>query len=118
MAKKKTTSRHGKIPTGWAGQGLQIPKEWVKDFREESGRFGHGGVKVLGTAAIAIVLALDEEDRDTLCNYVWQKTRTDAADLDKARVLELLKVVLSKDVRDIPVIEPTWIVDEMIDPDE
>lgn len=118
MPKKKSTSRQGKIPEGWAGQGLQLPRDMVKIFREESGEFGHGGVKVLGTAAMAVLLALDPEDRRMLCNYVWQKTRRDPSSLEKGRVLELLKMLLLDNQDDVaPVIEPTWYVDKIVDPE-
>lgn len=119
MAKKKTTSRQGKIPEGWAGQGLQLPRDMVKVFREESGDFGHGGVKVMGTAAMAVLLALDPEDRRTLCNYVWEKTRRDPGSLEKGRVLELLKMLLidSQDDDVAPEVEPIWYVDKIVDPE-
>jgi len=115
MAKSKSSgksSRQGKIPTDWAGQGLQLPKAMGKEFRELSGEFGHGGVKILGTAAVSLLLAMDKEDRDTLCAYVFQKTYRSAGDLEAKRVLELFKyLLLEQDGNSAPIVEPQWVVD-------
>ncbi len=117
MAKKKPTersNRHGKIPEGWEGQGLQIPKWLREELREAAGEFGNGGVKVIGTAALAIFMSLDSTDRDTICKYVFQKTFKSPEGLDKRRVLELMKMLINeRDKNSTKIIEPIWSVDEV-----
>jgi hypothetical protein len=121
MPKKKPTtgeSRHGKIPDGWEAQGLQIPRALRAELREAAGEFGNGGVKIIGTAAIAIVMALEPEERSTLCKYVFQKTFETPEGLNKRRVLELLKMLLVEDDENTaPLVEPVWYVDKILDPE-
>lgn len=121
MSKKKPTpsgTRHGKIPDGWEGQGLQIPKWLRTELREAAGEFGNGGVKVIGTAAIAIVMALEPEQRATLCRYVFQKTFNDPDGLNKKRVLELVKLMVNEGDENVaPLVEPVWYVDKIVDPE-
>ena len=95
-------------------QSVQLPRALGIEFREVAGEMGHGGVKILGTAAIAIVLGMSADDRKALCNYVWQKTRDDVDSLEKERVIELVRMILMNQEADIvPVIEPVWAVDEI-----
>ena len=109
-------SRKGKVPEDWSKQGFQLPKHMMKRFRELSGEYGHGGVKILGTAAVSLLLALDEEDRNTLCKYVFQKTHRNADELEEKRVLELLKILLNeRDEETAKMVEPVWYVDKIVD---
>lgn len=121
MSKKKPVlggSRHSKIPEGWEGQGLQIPKWLRAELRQAAGDFGNGGVKVIGTAAIAFIMAMEPSQRDTLCRYVFQKTFKSPHGLDKKRVLELVKMLLAEqDENSAIVVEPEWFVDKIMDPE-
>lgn len=78
---------------------------------------GHGGVKTLGTVAIAILLAFEKDDLDVLCKYVRQKTWDSPEGLDKRRVLELVKILLNESGDSIPIVEPVWYVDKIVDPE-
>lgn len=121
MSKKRPKSggnRHGKIPEGWEGQGLQIPKWLRAELRDAASEFGNGGVKVIGTAAIAFVMAMEPEQRATLFKYVFQKTFNSPTGLEKRRVLELVKMLLADaDEHTVPIVEPVWFVDKIMDPE-
>jgi hypothetical protein len=51
-------------------QGLQGPRALVDTFRVAASTMGPGGVKVLGTAAMALILGAPDSARDALCREV------------------------------------------------
>lgn len=55
---------------GWAQQNIQMPRDLVKIFRAESAQRQPHGVKVNGTAAVALFLGLPDELRERLAHWV------------------------------------------------
>jgi hypothetical protein len=51
-------------------QGLQVPRDLGATFRVAASSLGPGGVKILGTAAVALVLGLPDAVRERLCRAV------------------------------------------------
>lgn len=122
MAKKPTKSsggsRKGKVPEGWTQISFQVPSEIAKVFREVGASSGHGGGKLLGTAAIAFINSLDAGDRQLLMRYVKDKTWSDPKGLDPARVKALVQMILGEeDENTAPIVEPVWYVDKIADPE-
>jgi hypothetical protein len=93
-------------------QSFQIPEGMAKEFRQIGGQMGHGGIKVLGTAAIAFILSLDENGQRILAEYVRHQTWKDSSELDPEKINELVKMLLDDESDAIPLIEPVWRVDK------
>ncbi|PCI10405.1 hypothetical protein COB72_03380 [bacterium] len=121
MKKKASTSkkatRHGQIRDDWTKIGIQLPKEMADDLRDAASSMGHGGVKLMATAAFSILLSLDEDSLQTVCSYVRQKTWDTSDGLKRERVLELVKVMITENDGDVPIVEPIWFVDKILDPE-
>jgi hypothetical protein len=64
-----------------------------KDFREEAGELGYGGVKYLGAIAVAIVLGLEVEEQKALVRYAREKTWHGPEGLEPLRVLHMLRMM-------------------------
>ena len=92
---KSSTSRHGKVPVGWAKQNVQIPEHIAEEVKQQAEIQGYGSVKILSTAAFSFLLALPQDDLDTICNYVHQITWNDPSRLDKNHIRELIRMLLN-----------------------
>ena len=75
---------------GWIKQGVQVPDHLALQFRDDASSLGYGGVKYLGAAAIAIVTGMNRKQQRAVANYVRDKTWSDPAHLEPARVLHMI----------------------------
>ena len=110
-------TRHGKVPEGWMKQSFQLPKSLAMEFRDVGGEMGHGGIKILGTAAIAFIMSLDDKDKQIICNYVRQKTWSEPDAIEPSRIKELVRMLIDDKDDSAPIIEPVWFVDKIVDPE-
>lgn len=82
-------SRQGS-QSGWTKQGVQVPDEIARIFRDDAASLGYGGVKYLGAAALAIITGMTKNQQRAVANYVRDKTWNDPANLEPERVLHIL----------------------------
>jgi len=115
----------------WARQGLQLPPNIAKEFKELAAtQAAFGGVQVMGTAAIALFLGMPKDLRDSVCDYVvrnaWKEldgvtasqawramTETMVAEIEAASKMERKPGEPSIAHPD----DPKWYLDRILDPD-
>lgn len=104
---------------GWTSQYLTLPHDLALTFRAESDRFGYGGLKVSGTAAIAAFLALPEQVRDALCLWLVMLRRNpgevtpEAAYRVMAKAMGAPADILSGESPAVT----QWVIDRLLDPE-
>lgn len=129
---------NNRMESGYAPQTLQVPAHIAKAFRDDVSRRGAGSVKVAGTTALAIYMALPEPVRTDLFMYVYRLSWEGAESITPDAVVARLRVLLGDSwgkadrgslVREVPLLkddgkppEPplpnpeTHFVDRIIDP--
>lgn len=113
----------GRVPDGWRRQGLQVPTRVATKFQAQSSKAGVGGIKVLGTAALAIITEMPDDMRFALMRRVAQQTWPDADEFVPKDIWRLLiaLVVAESGIVDnkAPDAEERirWYVDRILDPE-
>lgn len=100
------------LSPGWSRQMMQLPSSLGLFFRRAVDREGYGGVKVLGTAATALLLGAPERARAALLDYVLVATRTDPNKIDVDLAWRVFSRALSEEQTAI-----THYVDRILDPE-
>lgn len=88
------------IPAGWTRKNLTLPERVAKDFEQISSELPHSGIKIAGTAAMALFCALPKEQRDTLIDLVNAQTFRDPNSIDVSSVVLIPKS--SADILNLP----------------
>lgn len=80
------SSRDPYLPPGWTRQMMQLPTTLASILRGAVAEEGYGGVKAIGTAAVAMYLGAPPAVREALMEYVLLSTRRDPnnVDIDRA----------------------------------
>lgn len=99
------------VPDGWTRVYVQLPLALAEMMRIAGQDVGHGGMKVLATAAVALFLALPREEREQVLDYVLVNTRRHPNLLDVDGVLKTMNDAREKAGR------ATHYVDRILDPD-
>lgn len=113
----------------WARQSLQLPPGVMNQFRDVAAdQAGWGGVQVMGTAAIALLVGMPKDLRDAVCEYVAAKTWKggDQVDVQEAwRVfIEAMRLQVDESLKTHPgepsmeaVNAPRWFISRILDPE-
>lgn len=117
-----TEKKHVKSAGGWAKLGIQLPDHIAEQFRDLAAEAGLGGSKTLMTAAVAILVAMPEADRDALVRFVIQKTYKRSDALDPEDVLNFFRFMNrphqeSAEVKGDPRWEVLYIADPELTPE-
>lgn len=83
-------TQYAGVPDGWTRLFLQVPIGIAKTLQTAARREGPGGMKLLGTTAVATFLGLPEPIRAQLIDYVAHATRRDPAGADPAEAMRIL----------------------------
>lgn len=83
------------LPTGWTRQSIQLPIAISETMRVAAQSEGYGAHKLLGTAAVSVLLGMPKEVRDSIIDYVSLTTRRDPTALDPREVWEKLVQLLT-----------------------
>lgn len=113
----------GQMPDGWQRQGLQVPEAVGEKFKMQASKAGVGGIKALGTAALALITEMPDEFRYALMrragNYTWPDPRElnprDMWTMLVSLILQDAKLLdpKSEDVQD----RVNWYIDKIMDPE-
>lgn len=127
MTKKSSntgqSSRHGRVPDGWIKQNIQLPEKLGKEFRQEAGGRQHGGVKLLGTAAIAFIMSLEPDERLVLMKFVQMNTWGSPDALDRQKLKRLVLRLIDESgasagpTPKVDADDAEWYVDRILDPE-
>jgi hypothetical protein len=111
----------GQVPSGWQRQGLQVPDSVAEKFKAQAARAGVGGIKALGTAAIAIITEMPDDLRYALMRKAGNDTWPDPADFkprDMWRMLVALILAEAGEMTDQQASERAgWYIDKILDPE-
>lgn len=78
-----------RLPPGWSRQQVQLPTPIAEEFKKACVEEGHGGVKLVSTAAIALFLGVPKEVRDALVEWVAQNSRKQLDQVTPANAWEI-----------------------------
>lgn len=112
-----------RMEKGYGQQGLQIPEDLVREFRDEVSRLGSGGVKIAGTAAISLWLGMPKGLRSQLYLWVLQKSWDGAESIKPAEVFQKLAELLTtgdddeRSAGDVSDSKPTHYIDRVLSPE-
>lgn len=80
------------LPKGWSRMQIQAPTHLLKAFRAICKAEGHGGVKLVSTAMVAMILGLDEEERAVVLRVINSRsTPKDVTSITPKLVNDVLK---------------------------
>lgn len=108
------------LPPGWIRQALQVPTHLGLGFRQASTGQGFGGIKLNGTAAIALLLGLPPKAREALLRYIAVETMVAPGNVDPDQAWKVIVASLEANAADGDNDDgavPEWYIDKIVDPE-